>query len=161
MEAYNIASQFAANEGARVRNEAALSANNAAAISAQAYRDKLAADRQFGGGGGGGSRQVSGGSSQNSNSSGISVQQARELQTIQDRSENFRANAKLNRDIEIMDRQASIDAQAREKEAQRASESGRSQRESNERIAAMNAQSQSLGGLFGSIGQRQQSNFWS
>jgi hypothetical protein len=113
--------------------------------------------------GGGGSPNSAGSRAE---SSGVSeaasrIAQARKLKEIEDQSENFRATTTQNRNIDMMNRQASIDAQIRAQEGQRASESGRAQRESNERIAAMNAQSQALGGLFGSIGQRQQSNFWS
>jgi hypothetical protein len=120
-------------------------------------------ERLAGGGDGGDSsaKQSNAGGRPAGNPFGNMIQQSREMQAIQDNSENFRAASKQNRDIDMMNRQASLDAQVRAQEGQRASESGKSQRESAERIAAMNAQSQALGGLFGSIGQRQQSNFWS
>jgi hypothetical protein len=89
------------------------------------------------------------------------MENARRMQDLQDQSANFRATAEQNRNIDMMNRQSSLDAQIRAQEAQRQSASGASQRASAERIAAMDAQSRMMGGLFGSIGQRQQSNFWS
>lgn len=167
-----------ANRFAEEQNEQSFwAAKSASNLAAQNYKDKLNLDAVYGGGSraanppvsfsaegdpGFGRRDLNPGTNRvfTVGGGGSPTEQSLSLLREQSRLAEQEKASQSSRDAAAMGRQAFYESQARAQENVARSASSEKDRASAERIAQMQASSNLFGGLFSSIGQRRQSNFW-